>query len=106
MKMKPLKKSQRKLWTPENNRELVDLYNKMLALQLSDTKYSKAPLVRALATTQGRSKGSIECKLMNVSAIRQNLLQLPIVKGYKALDNYNHDLAEMICNDNNVEYER
>lgn len=104
MKMKSIKT--RTPWTPENNRELIDLYNKMLAFQLSDEKYAKAPLVRALAASQGRTKGSIECKLMNVSAIRQNLLQLPIVKGYKALDNYNHDLAEMICNDNNVDYER
>lgn len=104
MKMKPIKT--RQAWTPEHNRELIDLYNKMLAFQLADEKYTKAPLVRALADAQGRTKGSIECKLMNVSAIRQNLLQLPIVKGYKALDNYNHDLADMVCNDNDVDYER
>lgn len=106
MKMKPLKKSQRKPWTAENNRELVDLYNEMIAFQLSGEKYSKAPLVRALAEKQERTKGSIECKLMNVSAIRQNLLKLPIVKGYKALDNYNHDLADMVCNDVDVDYIR
>lgn len=106
MKMKPLNKTQRKAWTPENNRELIDLYNSMLKLQEQGEKFNKAAMVRVLVENQERTKGSIECKLMNVSAIRQNLLQLPIVKGFKALDNYNHDLAEMVCSDLNIEYER
>ncbi len=105
MKVKPIQ-GNRNAWTPEHNRALVDLYNLMLATQEAGDKYIKAPMVRALAGDLGRSKGSIECKLMNVSAIRQNLLQLPIIKGYKALDNYNHDLAEMVCTDCGVDYER
>ena len=103
MKMKPV--TTRKAWTPANNRAVITLYNKFLALQQSGEKYQKAASVRALAEKQDRTKGSVECKLMNISAIHQNLLQLPIVKGYKALDNYNHDLAVMVCADNGVEYE-
>ncbi len=105
MKVKAIE-GNRKLWTETDNRALVKLYNNMLTVQASDEKLVKAPLLRALAAELGRSQGSIECKCMNVSAIRQNLLGLPIVKGFKALDNYNHDLAEMVCADNDVEYLR
>lgn len=104
MKMKPV--TTRHPWTAENNRAVIDLYNKFLAFQVAGEKYQKAASVRALAESQGRTKGSVECKLMNISAIRQNLLSLEIVKGYKALDNYNHDLAEMVCLDLGFDYER
>ena len=105
MKVKPIE-GNRNAWDQKQNRALVSLYNQMLDLQARGEKFVKSHLVKALAESLGRSKGSIECKLMNVSAIRQNLLKLPIVKGYKALDNYNHDLAEMVCTDNEVDYER
>jgi hypothetical protein len=104
MKMKPVTK--RVPWTPEHNRELVDLYNKFLQWQESGEPYQKAKHVRALAEKQGRTKGSIETKLMNVSAIRQNVLNLPIVTGYKALDNYNYDLAVMVCADHGYTFEK
>ena len=104
--MKTIKIQKRQPWTPADNRAVIDLYNTFLSWQQSGTKYQKAKHVRALATSQGRSHGSVEAKLMNVSAVRQNLLQLEIVTGYKALNNYAHDLAEIICNDYGVDYER
>ena len=104
--MKSLNIQKRQPWTPADNRAVIDLYNKFLGWQQSGTKYQKAKHVRALAEKQSRSHGSVEAKLMNVSAVRQNLLKLEIVTGYKALNNYAHDLAEMICDDNGVDYER
>lgn len=103
--MKSIKIKQRTPWTPAHNAEVVALYNQFLNWQQTGTKYQKAKHVRALAEKQGRSHGSIEAKLMNVSAIRQNLLNLPIVTGYKALDNYAHDLAELICKQEGFNYE-
>ena len=104
--MKPLKIQKRQPWTPADNRAVINLYDQFLSWQQAGTKYQKAKHVRALATSQGRSHGSVEAKLMNVSAVYQNLLNLETVKGYKALNNYAHDLAEMICNDYGVDYER
>lgn len=94
--MKIKKITTRKVWTDEDNKEVVDLYNTFLALQESETKYQKAAPVRELAEKQGRSKGSVECKLMNISAIRQEHFKLPIVKGYKSLSNYNKDLLDAV----------
>ena len=104
MKMKPVTK--RQPWTTAHNRQIIELYNQFMNWQESGEPYQKAAHVRALSEKQGRSKGSIECKLMNISAIRQNVLNLPIVTGYKALDNYNYDLAEMVCSDLGFEFER
>lgn len=94
--MKMSKITNRKAWTDEDNAALVALYNRMYAMQESGEKYSKAPLVRALAADLERSKGSIECKLMNVSAVRVNVLGLGFVQGYKPLNNYNGDLVEAV----------
>ena len=69
MKMKPV--TTRKTWTPANNRAVVNLYNKFLSFQDKGEKYQKAGYVRALAEKQERTKGSVECKLMNISAIRK-----------------------------------
>lgn len=93
--MKMAKITARKAWTKSDNIEIVNLYNAMLELQRTGTKYSKAPMVRAVAENQGRSKGSVECKLMNVSAIRQQA-GLDIVQGYKALSNYNKELVDVV----------
>jgi hypothetical protein len=93
MKMKKI--TTRKAWTHNDNRELVNLYNLFLSYQEQGVKYQKAKPVRELAAKQERSKGSIECKLMNVSAIRE-LMGLPLVAGYKSLSNYNKDLVDAV----------
>jgi len=89
--MKITKQTTRKAWTEQDNKNICELYSLFHLYQSMGTKYSKAPIVRQYAEEMKRSKGSIECKLMNISAIRQEL-SLDIVKGYKALSNYNKDL--------------
>lgn len=92
-------------WTPEEEAELVDLYYVMLAYQSagllgpkrSSGQVSKAHLVRAWieATAPHRSKGSVEAKLMNVSAARQKL-GLPMVTGYVPLPNMSRSLFNLV----------
>lgn len=94
--MKMAKVTTRKAWTDDDNRQLIALYNYMLVAQATGDKINKAKLFRDLGEKQGRSKSSCECKAMNVSAVRQNLLGLPIVQGLKALDNYNKALVDAV----------
>lgn len=94
--MKMSKVTIRKEWSEIDVQELIALYFKMLNLQGNGIKYSKAPLVRELMASQGRSKGSIETKLMNVTAALMSLNLPDTVQGYKALPNYNKDLPDQI----------
>ena len=75
--------------------QVITLYNEFLINQINGVKYSKAQPVRDCAANIGRSKGSIECKLMNISAIR-NSNGLDIVNGYKPLDNAQKLLVDMV----------
>ena len=86
----------RKQWTESDNREVIALYNKMLDFQIQGIKYSKAPLVRALAEKQERSKSSIECRLMNITACYYQLGNPLGVTGYKALANFPKDLLTLV----------
>lgn len=94
---------------PEYNRATIDLYNLFLSFQENGKNHTKSELVRELAESQKRSTSEIECRLSKISAIRKNILGLPIVKNYKPLflveSSNGHDLARMICNDLGVEYE-
>ena len=90
MKVKQIK-GNRKAWTDEENMKVLALYFSFLDYQRNGEKYQKAAPVRAMAESLERSKGSIECKLMNISAIRAEH-NGEIVKGYKPLSNYNIDL--------------
>lgn len=93
-------------WSPDETMKLVLLYNHMLKLQRqgklgpkkSAGQVSKAVLVREFIADHAptRSKGSVECKLMNVSHVRE-LAGLPLVDGYKPLSNVSTDLAEMFA---------
>lgn len=102
--MKTIKINQRKAWTDTDNKEIISLYNTMLSYEHDGKKYVKAKLIRDYTEKMERSKGSIECKLMNVSAIRQNVLNLGIVHGFKPLNNYNHDLAVLVCSQLGYDY--
>ena len=83
-------------WTDEETRSLATLYLEMgrleglglLGRSKSKGQTSKADLVRLWIATvaPSRSKGSVEAKLMNLSAVRAEL-GLPLVTGYKALPN-------------------
>jgi hypothetical protein len=83
-------------WTDKETRSLCRVYSRMLELQgagllgrsKGDGQTSKATLVRSFIDEHAptRSKGSVEAKLMNLSAARE-AMGLPIVDGYKSLPN-------------------
>jgi hypothetical protein len=75
-------------WTEAENRAIVDDYLVMLALECTGKPYSKTEHRNALIKAMGgtRSRGSIERKHQNISAVMLQL-GLPYVKGYKPLPN-------------------
>jgi 5-methylcytosine-specific restriction protein A len=83
-------------WTDEETKALILLYFEMVSLQkagrlaratkANPNNVSKSSLVKAFMAQTGRTKGSIETKLMNISA-SMRALGLPIVSGYKPLSN-------------------
>ena len=86
----------RQNWGDVETSALISTYEVMLALQStgqlgpakSKGQTSKAALVKLFMNEHApeRSKGSIETKLMNLSAVRDSL-GLSIVKGYRPLPN-------------------
>lgn len=98
--MKAIKITKRVPWTKSDNRALIRLYNKLLKLELAGQPYQKAPHVREIAAKQGRSKGSVEMKMCNLSAARV-ALGLPYIKGWKPLGNAQLLLKNMIAEDAN-----
>ena len=89
--------TKRKAWTDNESLAVIELYNYFLNCQLNDEAYTKASKVRHLAELLGRSKGSIEAKLMNVSAVMRDLGNV-WVTGYKPLSNYNKSLKDQVIN--------
>lgn len=94
----------RTAWTDAETLSLCALYSHMLDLQTvghlgrgktakGTPRVSKATLVRAwiAENAPGRSKGSVEAKLMNLSAMR-HAMALPAVNGYKPLTNMGADV--------------
>jgi len=73
-------------WTEAENGAIVDDYLAMLALECAGTSYSKTEHRNALIESMGgtRSRGSIERKHQNISAVMLQL-GLPYIKGYKPL---------------------
>ena len=75
-------------WTEAENRAIVDDYLTMLALECAGKPYSKTEHRNALIESIGgtRSRGSVERKHQNISAVMLQL-GLPYIKGYKPLPN-------------------
>ncbi len=80
-------------WSDTENNAIVAAYFAMLSDELSGRPYNKAAQNRALQQQIGRSRGSIEFKLCNVSAACLGL-GLPIIKGYLPRFNVQMSLAE------------
>ena len=80
-------------WSDTENDAVVASYFGMLSDELSGRRYNKASQNRALQEQTGRSRGSIEFKLCNVSAACVGL-GLPIIKGYRPRSNFQMSLAE------------
>jgi len=96
-------------WTPAENTAICRLYGAMLDHVAKGNKYSKAAMIRqyrgendptaelrALAPLSTRSKGSIEAKLMNLTAVLQDLgiKHTMAEHGYVPLPNYQATLKE------------
>lgn len=80
-------------WSDEEVRLVVEDYFEMLQLELLGDEYKKSDHWRSLIDQlDGRSKGAIEFKHQNVSAVLVNL-GLPYIDGYKPLGNYQSILA-------------
>ncbi len=86
----------RRAWSESETRAVIRLYLQFWDAENSGEAYSKAKPVRELAATLGRSKGSIEAKLMNVSAVFVQLGR-PFVTGYKPASNFAKDMPELVA---------
>src|SRR5690554_2568612 len=83
-------------WSPRELELIVTDYFEMLQLDLARQPYSKAERNRALQELTGRSKGSIEYKHQNISAVLYRLGQ-PFVRGYKPAFNFQAALVETVA---------
>jgi len=84
-------------WFPEENAVLVADYLSMLAAELRGESYSKTAHRLALTPhLKGRSKGSVEFKHQNVSAVLIDL-GYPYIEGYKPRFNYQTALFEAVA---------
>ena len=83
-------------WTPEENTALLKAYGQLVDAQAEGQYLSKAGLIRQLQAgiLRGRSKGSIEAKLMNISAACVKA-GTGYVKGYKPAPNMQRCLLDM-----------
>ena len=83
-------------WNDDEVLATVRDYFDMLRLELDGRPYVKAEHSRELARVlNGRTKGAIEQKHMNISAILQEL-GYPYINGYKPLKNYQQLLKQTV----------
>jgi len=82
-------------WSRLEVEAAVSAYAEMLRLELAGMPFNKAERNRALQQITKRSKGSIERKHQNISAIL-NEAGIPYVVGYKPLGNYQGLLGELV----------
>lgn len=80
-------------WSDIENDTIVAGYFSMLSDELSGRRYNKAAQNRSLQDQIGRSRGSIEFKMCNISAALRGL-GLPTIKGYAPRFNFQMSLAE------------
>ena len=85
----------RRVWTDAEVRTLCALYQSMLTAQRAGARFVKAPAVRACAASLGRTKGSVEAKLMNLSACQRDLGR-DYVAGYKPLPSYAKSMLPLV----------
>jgi hypothetical protein len=97
-------------WTSEENAAVVALYFLMRRKVDKDELYNKAAMIRSAQNGHGggeayagllidRSRGSIEAKLMNVTAVLHDLDRHDVSManhGYRPLSNYQADLRLMV----------
>ena len=82
-------------WSIEENRRIVDDYVDMLKLELSGETFIKSARNEALREhLNGRTKGSVEFKHQNISAV-MIMLGLPYIEGYKPAGNFQDSLLDV-----------
>ena len=82
-------------WTRPEIEAIVAEYMAMLQTELTGGRIVKAERNRALQELTGRSRGSIEYKHQNISAVMSEF-GLPFVRGYKPARNYQRALFEAV----------
>ncbi|MXW04767.1 MAG: DUF3883 domain-containing protein [Gemmatimonadetes bacterium] len=82
-------------WSEAEIFAIVEDYFEMLALELEGRRYNKTEHRLALMDTVDRTKGSIERKHMNISAVLA-VLGLPYINGYKPYSNFQQALFEAV----------
>ena len=85
-----------KEWTDEENDAVVADYFSMLSYELANKKYNKAEHNRELQKKIGRTKGSIEFKHQNISAVLKGLGETWI-NGYKPAFNFQMSLVDAVA---------
>ena len=83
------------VWDTNEIEIIVEDYLGMLKMELEGLKFNKAERNRTLQRRLGRTKGSIEYKHQNISAV-MSMLDLPFIWGYKPAVNYQARLYEVI----------
>ncbi len=82
-------------WSLDEVELIVADYFAMLEAELSGRSYSKTAHNRALQARIGRSRGSIEFKHCNISAVLVNFRQ-PFIAGYLPRQNYQQRLEQAV----------
>ncbi|MXZ29019.1 MAG: DUF3883 domain-containing protein [Gammaproteobacteria bacterium] len=82
-------------WNTDEIEIIVEDYLDMLHMEMQAQHFNKTERNEILQERLGRSKGSIEYKHQNISAV-MTLLGLPFVWGYKPRFNYQTRLCEVI----------
>jgi Domain of unknown function (DUF3883) len=82
-------------WTDSENDLVVMAYLEMLRDELADRPFVKSQKNSALREHINRTKGSIEFKFQNISAVLM-LLGFPWISGYKPMHNYQRSLIDAI----------
>jgi hypothetical protein len=82
-------------WTPTEIEAVVADYFEMLDQELDGQAYSKSEHRARLSQVVHRSRGSIEQKRQNISAVLE-ILGLPWIKGYKPRENFQNALVDAI----------
>ena len=82
-------------WSEAEIDSIVEDYFDMLALELEGNCYNKTEHRLTLMDTIDRTKGSIERKHMNISAVL-SVLGLPYIDGYKPYSNFQQALFEAV----------
>ena len=92
-------------WTDQENDRIVESYFTMLKAEMAGTSYVKASHNQRLQDSLGRTKGAIEYKFQNLSALLQVSGEIWI-PGYKPAKNFQKSLRDAVerWQANNPEY--